>query len=59
MDLKQNKKDFEIKSRVETTRKLLFNFLPLIVNSEIEIIVKAVCRKNDCNKKADSMMGIQ
>ena len=48
MDLKQNKKDFEIKSRVETTRKLLFNFLPLIVNSEIEIIVKAVCRKNDC-----------
>ena len=38
MDLKQNKKDFEIKSRVETTRKLLFNLLHVIVISEIEII---------------------
>jgi hypothetical protein len=36
MDLKQNKKDFEIKSRVETTRKLLFNFRRVVVNSEMQ-----------------------
>jgi len=59
MDLKQNKKDFEIKSRVETTRKLLFNTCRVIVNSENEIIVKAVFRTIIVNKKAGYKMRIQ